>query len=159
MKQLFRLLIFLNQPYMSRATNSPIHRSTFWLYIQLLVQCTDTAADRCIVPKAVYTVKKCSWGWENLSPETWFKKINKWKSCCILLVAYIVLLVMHGHTNIKFRIFNFWRISPRWKNIVKFWRNMELNWEPQLCFRQQNRVYENRTWTGSALVAATCQLM
>ena len=25
---------------------------------------------RCIVPKAVYTFKKCSWGWENWSPET-----------------------------------------------------------------------------------------
>jgi hypothetical protein len=25
---------------------------------------------RCIVPRAVYTVKKCSWGWANLSPET-----------------------------------------------------------------------------------------
>ena len=25
---------------------------------------------RCIVPKAVYTVKKCSWGWANLWPET-----------------------------------------------------------------------------------------
>ena len=57
---------------------------SFWLYIQLLVQCTGTAADRChggncgtgwqqcrcIVPKAVYTVKNCAWGWANLSPET-----------------------------------------------------------------------------------------
>ena len=25
---------------------------------------------RCIVPKAVYTVNKCSWRWANLSPET-----------------------------------------------------------------------------------------
>ena len=40
MQQLFRLLIYLNQPYMFRATNSPILRSTFWLYIQLLVQYT-----------------------------------------------------------------------------------------------------------------------
>ena len=88
MKQLFRLLIFLIQPYVFRATNSPILRSTFWLYIQLLVKCTDIAADRChgwdgidfhltgrqqcryIVPEAVYTVKKCSWGWANLSSET-----------------------------------------------------------------------------------------
>jgi len=80
MQQLFRLLIFLYQPYMFRATNSPILRSTFWLYIQLLVQFTDTAADRsgatgrqhyrCIVPKPVYTVKKCSWEWAYLSPET-----------------------------------------------------------------------------------------
>ena len=29
------------------ATYSPILRSTLWLYIQLLVQCTDTAADLC----------------------------------------------------------------------------------------------------------------
>jgi len=48
MQQLFRLLIFLIQPYMFRATNSPIPRSTFWLYIQPLVQCTDSAADWCM---------------------------------------------------------------------------------------------------------------
>jgi hypothetical protein len=29
MQQIFRLLIFLNQPYMFRATNSPILRRTF----------------------------------------------------------------------------------------------------------------------------------
>ena len=27
-------------------------------------------------------------------------KINKPKSCCILLVVYIAVLMMHGHTNI-----------------------------------------------------------
>ena len=88
---------------MLRATNSPILRSTFWLNIQLLLQCTDTAADRCtgrqqcrcIVIKAVFTVKKYSCGWANLSPETCrveLKKINKGKSCCSLLVIYIVVL-------------------------------------------------------------------
>jgi len=91
---IFRLLIFLNQPYMFRATNSPILRSTFWLYIHLSVQCTDTAADRhqrrCFVPKAVNTVKKCSWGCANLSPEI-CRAINKRKGCWILLVAYIVV--------------------------------------------------------------------
>ena len=66
----FRLLIFLIQPYMVRATNSPILRSTFWLYIQFLVQCTGRQQCRCIVQKAVYTAKKCSWEWANLSPET-----------------------------------------------------------------------------------------
>ena len=80
---------------MFRAKNSPILRSSFWLYIQLVVQCTDTAADtvrqqcRCIVPKPVYTVKKCSWGWANLSPETCraeLKRLIKEKSYCILLV-------------------------------------------------------------------------
>ena len=121
---------FLNQPYMFQATNSPILRSTFWLYIQHLLQCPDNTANRChgwdgtqefhlnrgtgrqycqcIVPKAVYTVKKCSWGWANLSPETCradLKRINKQKGCCcILLVVYIVVLLMHGHTNIKNRV-------------------------------------------------------
>ena len=47
MQQLFRLLIFLIQPHMFRATNSPILRSTFLLSVQLFVQCTDTAADWC----------------------------------------------------------------------------------------------------------------
>jgi hypothetical protein len=32
MQQIFRLLIFLNQPYMFRATNSPILRSIFCLF-------------------------------------------------------------------------------------------------------------------------------
>ena len=31
---------------------------------------TDRQQCRCIVPKAVYTVKKSTWGWANLSPET-----------------------------------------------------------------------------------------
>ena len=31
------------------------------------------------------------------------KKINKRKSCCILLVTYIIVPVMHGHTNVKFK--------------------------------------------------------
>jgi len=48
---------------MFRATNSPILRSTFWLYVQLLVQCTGRQQCRCIVSNAVHTVKKCSWGW------------------------------------------------------------------------------------------------
>ena len=60
---------------------------------------------QCIVPKAILTVKKCSWKWANLLPETcradWRRLINE-KSCCILLVAYIVVLVMHGHTDVRF---------------------------------------------------------
>ena len=47
MQQLFRLLVFLNQPYIFRATNSPILRNIFCLYIHFLVKRTDTAADRC----------------------------------------------------------------------------------------------------------------
>ena len=62
---------------------------------------------RCIVPKAVHTVKKCSWEWASLSPETcWaeLKRFNKRKICCVLLVVYIVELMMHGHTNISQRL-------------------------------------------------------
>jgi hypothetical protein len=90
MQHLFRLLIFLNQPYTFRATNLPILRSTFWLYIQLwydaptllltgamvemelfhLNRGTSRQQCRCTVPKAVYRVKKWSWGWANLLPET-----------------------------------------------------------------------------------------
>ena len=117
----FRLLIFLNQLYMFRATNSPILRSTFWLNIQLLVQCTDIVAGRqkyrCIVPKAVYTVKKCSWGWSSLSPETCRadskRSING--ICCILLVAYIVVLTVHGLTNIKYNYLFMFFIHVAWR--------------------------------------------
>jgi hypothetical protein len=74
----FRLLIFLNQPYILRATNSPILRSTFdciysfWYNATTLLP-TSNAFEMyleshlngvtgrqqclCIVPKAVYTVK------------------------------------------------------------------------------------------------------
>ena len=62
---------------MFRAKNSTILRSYFWLYIHFLVQCTDTAADRCIVPKAVHTIKKSSWGWANLSPATCRDELNR----------------------------------------------------------------------------------
>ena len=37
----------------------------------------------------------------------WFKKINKPQSCCILLVAYIAVPVMHDHTNIMQEEFSF----------------------------------------------------
>jgi hypothetical protein len=134
MQNLFRLLIFLSQPYGFRATNSPILRSTFWLYIQLLVQCTDTDSDRCHgwdgtpVPsqpwhrsaaEAVHCTKSCIYSQKVLlrmgefvarNMLGWFEKINKRKSCCIFLVIYIVELMAHGHTNIKkdyvYEIFN-----------------------------------------------------
>ena len=50
----------------------------------------------------------------------WFERINKWKSGCILLVAYVVVLMMHGHTNMKLiTIFNSARL---WRWCVAFWR-------------------------------------
>jgi hypothetical protein len=115
--KIFRLLIFLSQPYVFRATNSPILRSTSWLYIQLLVQCTDTAADRChgwdgtefhlnrdwhqSATVSVCCTKSCIYIQtvllrmdEFVARNTWgwFKKINKRKSCYTLLVTYIVVL-------------------------------------------------------------------
>ena len=72
MQQLFHLLIFLIQPYMFRATNSPILRTLFDLYTQLLVQCTDTAADRCH-------------GWDGVPSQPWHRSaagsVHCTKSC------------------------------------------------------------------------------
>ena len=58
----------------------------------------------CIVPKAVYKSKS--------APEDglifarnmlgWFLKISKRKICRAFLVVYVVELMTHGHTNIKF---------------------------------------------------------
>ena len=62
---LFRLLIFLKQPYMFRATNSPNLRSSFWLYIQLLLQCTDTASDRSAA-EVVHRTKICIYSQKDL---------------------------------------------------------------------------------------------
>ena len=48
---------------------------------------------RCIVPKTVYTVKKSSLEWANFSSEKCraeLKRLINEKSCCILLVVYIV---------------------------------------------------------------------
>ena len=54
----------------------------------------------------VYSQKKCSWRWVSLSPETYRadsdrsikRSLNR--NCCILLFAYIVVLMTHGLTNI-----------------------------------------------------------
>ena len=168
----FRLLIFLIQLYMFRATNPPIPRSTFWLYIQLLVQCSDIAADRwqgwdgtqvhlnlvtgrqqyrCTVPKAVYTVKKCYWRWASLSPETCRAELKRSINgiCCILLVAYIVRLhVKYRHyfchilTKLEFSRQGF-------EKVLKYqisWKSAL--WEPS-CFTRSDR----RTDTTKLLVA------
>ena len=60
-------------------------------------------SSQCIVRKAVYTVKKCSWGWASLSPETHRADLKRSlnRICYILLVAYIIDLLTHGLTNIK----------------------------------------------------------
>jgi len=82
-----------------------------WLYIQLLVQCTDIAADQCHRSAAisVHCTKSCiysqnfSCGWASLSPETCRADLKRSINgiCRILLVVYFVVLMMHGLTNIK----------------------------------------------------------
>ena len=64
-------LIYFNQPYISRVINSPILRSNFFLNCiytfrynaPILLPTGDEVTGRqqyrCIVPKAVYIVKKC----------------------------------------------------------------------------------------------------
>ena len=49
----------------------------------------------------------------------WFEKINKRKSCCILLVVYIVELMMHGHTNNIYLLC--WYFSACWSDKLKEW--------------------------------------
>ena len=92
MQKLFRSLIFLNQLNMFRATNSPILRRTFRVHIQLLVQCTDTAAHRCLRHRSaavsVHCTKSCICSLKVLlrmgefvarNMLSWFKKINERK--------------------------------------------------------------------------------
>jgi hypothetical protein len=75
---------------------------SFWYNAPTLLL-TGRQQCRCIVPKTVYTAKRCSWGWVNLSPETCRADLKRSINgiCCILLVANFVVLVMQGHTNIK----------------------------------------------------------
>ena len=65
-------LFIPDQLYMFRAMSSPIIRST-WLYLQLLILNTDTAACRrqyrWTISEAVNTVE-CSWWWAKTLPET-----------------------------------------------------------------------------------------
>jgi len=77
---------------MELSTSQPCHRAA-------------TISVHCM-PKAVYTVKKCSWGLASLSPETCEFDLKRSVNgiCCSLSVAYIVVLTMHGLTDVKFVI-------------------------------------------------------
>ena len=98
-------------------------------HVQLLVQSTDIAADRCHVApvgSSVGAFYQKLYIQSKSAPEDgrichpkhlgWIKKINKRKSCCILLVAYIVvsnewvgLLTSSGK-----------KLSATWGLVVKF---------------------------------------
>ena len=130
MQQLFRLLIFLNQPYMFRATNSHILRSNFWLYMQLLVQCTDTAADRWhrsapvgALSQKLHIVKKCSWGCANLLPETCRadlkRSINEKVVASCWLLTSLIMEWLCSEVDIYVIKFNVllqpeWQIKRKW---------------------------------------------
>ena len=72
-----------------------------------LILVTGRQQYRCIAPKLYIYSQMCSWRWTSLSPETGRTDSNRWikrslnENCCILLVAYIVVLMMHGLTNAK----------------------------------------------------------
>ena len=75
----------------------------------VLVQSTDIAADRWqdqCTKSYIYTYSQnCSWGWASLSPETCRADLKRSinRICCVLLVAYVVVLMTYGLTNIKFK--------------------------------------------------------
>jgi len=93
------------------------HLQEYFLTVHtaLVVQCTDIAADRwhrraaisAHCTTAVCTVKKCSWSWASLSPEICRADSNRSikrsinEDCCILLVAFIVVQLTYGLTNVN----------------------------------------------------------
>ena len=105
MQQHLRLIkLFLIQPYMFRATNSPIFRST----LLTVYTAFGTVYRHCCRP--VNCTKRCIYSQKN-APEDEricrpknvglnLKILIKRRNCCNLFVVYIVVLVMHGHTNI-----------------------------------------------------------
>jgi hypothetical protein len=122
MQQLFHLLIFLNQPYMFRAKIRPSSGALLRVHTAFGTMHRHSA-DRShswdgtqpwhrSAAEAVHCNKSCIYSQKVLmgmgefvarNMLRWFKKINKRKICWFLLVAYIVVLVMHGHTNIKLK--------------------------------------------------------
>jgi hypothetical protein len=72
MQQLFRLLIFLIQPYMFRATNSPSSGAFFDSIYSLWYSAPTLLPTGATVEMELKKINK---------------KINKRKSCCVLLVA------------------------------------------------------------------------
>jgi len=120
----FLLLVFYSSVWIcctcfGRQTR-PSSRALLTVYTALL-KCIDIAADRwqgwdgtssisnvgALWQSCTYS-QKCSWRWASLSPETCRADSNKSikrsinENCCIMLVAYIVVLMMHGLTNVKF---------------------------------------------------------
>jgi hypothetical protein len=67
---------FLNQPYMFRATNSPILMSTFdrmhsfWYNAPTLLRPVRSAAVSVHCTKSCIYSQKCPWGWANLLPQS-----------------------------------------------------------------------------------------
>jgi len=77
----------------------------FWLYIQLWYNALVGSNTGALYQSCIYS-QKCSWGWASLSPETCRADSDRaikrptTRIYCILLVAYIVVLMMHGLTNV-----------------------------------------------------------
>ena len=103
----------------------------FWYNAPILLP----TGDKVIVPKTVYTVKILSWGWASLSPETCRADLKRSINgiCCILLVAYIVVLMMHGLTNIKFKHDLTGISTGDWQKDILVWF-MLTNWNEKKSF-------------------------
>jgi hypothetical protein len=120
------LLIYLNLLCMFPATNSPIIRSTLdciYTFGTIHRYCCNISA---LYQTCIYSLK-CSWWWAILSPETCRADSNRSikrsinEKCCILLVAYIIVLIMHILTNFKFRNYLYlflWGLSHLEKHIA-----------------------------------------
>ena len=106
----------LNQLYMFRATKTrQSSGSLLWLC------CHRSAAISVHCTESCKHSQECSWGWTSLSPETCRADLERWINgiCCIVLVAYVIILMMHGITNIKY-----FEIVPKYRvhrNKSHFW--------------------------------------
>jgi len=115
MQQLFRLLIFLNQSYMFRATDSAILRSAF---------------------DCIYS-QKCSWGWANLSPEICRAELKRlisekvFTSYLLLTSWYINGILLHikaagSKLNIDVKFFFSIRVQYNGMRCCSFYWNIFL---------------------------------
>ena len=121
MQQHFRLLIFLIQPYMFRAINSPILSSTFWLYVQLLVQCTGRQQCWCIIPKVIHIVKKVLL---NLSPETCRAELKRLLNEKVVASCWLFTSSLNLHFYTQF-VTTPTCFDPTWSSTESYIKSLE----------------------------------
>jgi hypothetical protein len=75
-------------------------------HLQEHFDCIYSFLEQCTDSRKLYIQSKCSLRRAKLSPKTCKASIKgsiKNEICCILLVTYITVQVMHGHMNIKLK--------------------------------------------------------